>query len=95
MNDTDSYVSLIRIPKASFKKFVIVFTVLAVTHGILEMFSVFSSWLNVVGDSYPIRSSVVMTLIVGNYFVIINLKEFFNVFMGKSIYRKHKRTSKR
>ena len=90
MNDTDNYVSLIRIPEASFKRFVIIFTVLAVTHGILESFSIFSGWLNIFGDSYPIRSSVVMTLIVGNYFVVINLKEFLMYLWGKAFIEKIK-----
>ena len=77
------------------KKFVVIFTVLAATHIILECFIVFSGLLDsglldILGDSYPIRSSVVMTLIVGNYFVIINLKEFLMYLWGKAFIEKIK-----
>ena len=71
--DNNDYVSLVRIPCRWFHVFVGIFLTLVVTNTLLELLT---SWeWKLLGDTILIRMSVLMTLIVGWFFIVSHIWE--------------------
>ena len=71
--ENNDYVSLVRIPRRWFQVFVWIFLTLIITNTLLELLT---SWeWKLLGDTILIRMSVLMTLIVGWFFIISHIWE--------------------
>ena len=71
--DSNDYVSLVRIPRKWFQVFVGIFLTLIITNTLLELLT---NWeWKLLGDTILIRMSVLMTLIVGWFFIISHIWE--------------------
>lgn len=71
--DNSEYVSLVRIPRSWFHVFVGIFLTLIITNTLLELLTSWK-WI-LLGDTILIRMSVLMTLIVGWFFIISHIWE--------------------
>lgn len=72
--DKNEYVSLVRIPRQWFFVFVWSFSILLVVHTAIDLFFDFA-WNVALGDTLFIRMSVLMTLIVGWFFIVSHIWE--------------------
>ncbi len=71
--DNNDYVSLVRIPRKWFHVFVGIFLTLVIANTLLELLT---NWeWKLLGDTILIRMSVLMTLIVGWFFIVSHIWE--------------------
>ena len=69
----DDFVSLVRIPRKWFNLFVCIFLTLVITNTLLELLT---DWkLELLGDTILTRNAVLMTLIVGWFFIFSHIWE--------------------
>lgn len=71
--DNNDYVSLVRIPSRWFQVFVGIFLTLVIANTLLELLTSWK-WI-LLGETILIRTSVLMTLIVGWFFIVAHLWE--------------------
>ena len=73
LNNEDDFVSLVRIPRKWFNLFVGIFLTLIITNTLLELLI---GWkLELLGDTILTRMAVLMTLIVGWFFIFAHIWE--------------------
>ena len=72
-NNEDDFVSLVRIPRKWFNLFVGIFLTLIITNTLLELFTDWK-W-ELLGDTILTRSAVLMTLLVGWFFIFAHIWE--------------------
>ncbi len=74
MNQSENdYVSLVRIPRKWFNVFVWTFSSLVIAHVLIELFTGWA-WKDL-GETLVTRSAVLMTLIVGWFFILAHIWE--------------------
>ena len=74
MNENENdYVSLVRIPRNWFNVFVWTFSSLVIANVLIELFTGWA-WKNL-GETLLTRTAVLMTLIVGGFFILAHISE--------------------
>ena len=72
--DENEYVSLVRIPREWFYVFVWTFSILIIANTSVDIFTDWT-WQNVLGETLFTRMAVLMTLIVGWFFILSHIWE--------------------
>ena len=73
MENQNEYVSLVRIRKNWFYVFIVTFSTLIIISTILDL--TFDWYIKELGDTILTRTAVLMTLIIGWFFIISNISE--------------------